>query len=368
MEIFGKIMKVLIVSTHYAEYTVNLANSLADKADVALVLSKANMDAELAGDYHVSKRIKNVLFLGGTGFRCGEVLPSSIALVKLYRLFKPDVVHIQETSSNIIPLVLWLARTKRKVLTIHDYKPHIGQDSRQNLRRKMILFLLRKYSKHYIVHGKTIKEDMLDVYGENEIDVIQHGTVGEDSDVVSWVQGELLFFGRIEKYKGLGVLLDSLKILDKNSVDYHLTIAGKGSDAHNHINTIRNNKKITFLNEYISCDHIQKLMEQANIVVLPYIEATQSGVAAMAINYNRPIVSSDVGCIRDMIVEGKNGELVDKEDPESLAYSIMKILQNPGLTKSYIEGAIEIKNERLNWKVLAEETNRVYETLLADLA
>ena len=82
-------------------------------------------------------------------------------------------------------------------------------------------------------------------------------------------------------------------------------------------------------NRFIRATECDELFRQASIVVLPYIEATQSGVIPLAYSYAKPVVATRVGALAEVVDDGKTGRLVPPADSESLAAAIVELLRDP---------------------------------------
>ena len=166
-----------------------------------------------------------------------------------------------------------------------------------------------------------------------------------------------LFFGRIEEYKGIDVLLDAYQKLE----NYYpqktsLTIAGRG-DIAKYQNKINKFESVYVLNRMILDSEISSLYAGNNIVtVLPYKDATQSGVIPTAQIFNSLIIASDVGAIREQLDDGKLGILIKPNDVEAL-YLAMKMVVSNIYDSEYKDmkdkGYVFVK--KLKWNLLGKK-------------
>ena len=101
----------------------------------------------------------------------------------------------------------------------------------------------------------------------------------------------LLFFGRIDKYKGIYRLLEAYKMQDKCSLN--LVIAGSGKLEELEIEYIKHDSRIVLLNRYINDGEMLALFQNCTAVLLPYIEASQSGIIPIAYKLSKPVAVSD---------------------------------------------------------------------------
>ena len=109
------------------------------------------------------------------------------------------------------------------------------------------------------------------------------------------IERYILFFGRIEKYKGVEYLCEAFQN-NKNLQDYHLVIAGKGQLYFPHTDDPR----VIFINRFIDDSEVKSLFIKASCVVYPYISATQSGVLSLAYKLQTPVLVSDVPYFREV--------------------------------------------------------------------
>ena len=84
--------------------------------------------------------------------------------------------------------------------------------------------------------------------------------------------------------------------------------------------------RIRVEDRYIPNSEVSNYFSAADVTVLPYRHATQSGVAALSFAFNRPVVTTSVGALPEMITEGENGWLVPPDDPKSLASILSRIV------------------------------------------
>lgn len=112
---------------------------------------------------------------------------------------------------------------------------------------------------------------------------------------------KLLFFGRIDSYKGLDILIHNLEILYRENIqNIQLTIAGRGPFWDKCSPLIKTNKLYNLKIRFIDNKEIPDLMCQHHFLVLPYRDATQSGPVMIAVRYNMPIIAPNWGCFSEI--------------------------------------------------------------------
>jgi glycosyltransferase involved in cell wall biosynthesis len=110
---------------------------------------------------------------------------------------------------------------------------------------------------------------------------------------------------------------------------------------------------------------IARLFQEASIVALPYVEASQSAVLAIAQAFGKPVVATAVGGIPEVVEHGETGYLVPPRDSYSLAEAIVTLLQDPGLRQEMGHKALQKAESELSWPHIARKTLRVYDQAIA---
>ena len=164
----------------------------------------------------------------------------------------------------------------------------------------------------------------------------------------------LLFFGLIRDYKGLDLLIEALaeKGLDKRD-DFRLIVAGEFySHPEKYLDLAREKgveSHIIWRTEYVPDSEVKYYFSAAEMMVLPYRSATQSGVTQIAYHFEKPMLITDVGGLGETVPDGVAGYVV-APDARSIAEGISRQLESP---KDFTEGIRETK-KRYSWSVLCE--------------
>ena len=132
----------------------------------------------------------------------------------------------------------------------------------------------------------------------------------------------LLFFGLIREYKGLDLLIEAMKSLGDR---YVLVIAGECygdfSKYRTLIETVPEGR-IAVFNRYISDDEVPAFFSAADLCVLPYRNATQSGITAISTHFDLPVVATPVGALPQSVGESGIGLVTREVSPKSIAEGI----------------------------------------------
>ena len=258
---------------------------------------------------------------------------SFIQEYELFKLIKKgnyDIVHITSFPSFLNPY--YFPFRKRLVLTVHDPLPHFDITYKwENLNRKSTF----KYVRNYILLNKAQNDDFIRYYNlnrkKNHIYDSQLSSYtylrlfpSEDN---TYTSPYILFFGNITPYKGVEYLLNAMKIVHQKHPELNLIVAGGGKY---YFDTSNYNEAsyITILNRFIPDEELASLISRSLFVVVPYVEATQSGVVMSAYAFDKPCIATNVGGLPEMVKKGEYGEIVEPKNSEQLADSIVSLFLN----------------------------------------
>ena len=163
----------------------------------------------------------------------------------------------------------------------------------------------------------------------------------------------LLFFGRILPYKGLDLLLRAFPILEREFPGIELTVVGSG-DMTPYTRAVEQCKNIVIENQWIPEANIGPVFDRADLVVVPYIEASQSAVVVTAFAAGLPIVATPVGGLVEQVQHLETGYVAREPSPEAVADAIRHLLQDPGLYVRCSENALRQAKETLDWNVIGK--------------
>ena len=355
-------MKIMIITlstyggmTHYVS---QLANALSKREDV-VVIAPGGVERK-----NFAKDVKIIELQLGTVikkfFINTLIFTRSLKFLNTIYKEKPDIIHYSDCplwSSLFLPFLIKFPI----VTTIHDINPHPGSRKfDQIIGQRMHI----KFSDCLIVHGVKAKKEL---NTNKKCYVIPHGDysffLNYRNEVINEAENTILFFGRIEDYKGLEYLIRSMPRILNDFPDIKLIIAG-GGDFSKYENMILNDKKYEVHNKFIPDEEVPELFQKTKIVVLPYIEASQSGIIPIAYAFKKPVVVTNVGSIPEVVDDGKTGFIVPPRDEKALAEAIIKLLKDDELRKGMGENAYKKMKEKLSWDKIAEKTVEVYKEIV----
>ncbi len=163
----------------------------------------------------------------------------------------------------------------------------------------------------------------------------------------------LLFFGFVRRYKGLPILLDALAQTDPA---LHLLIAGEfWEDAESYqaqIARLGLTDRVIIHNRYIPNEAVEAYFRAADLLVLPYLSGSQSGVSMLALHHKLPIITTSVGGLAETVQHGQTGLIVPPGDRDALAAALQRFFRED-LGPTLQTGMANVQ-ERLSWDGLVQ--------------
>ncbi len=349
-------------------YTAQLANALAkNKNQVTAIVPKYSYTEEQF-DSNI-----NIILLN-TSQSYFDMFLKTINPVTYLRIFwlineiKPDIIHITwdflwfNLLASILrkkwPLVITEHEPIAKNTEIRFYGKYIHRATRP---------FTRKMSDALIVHSEKMKDFLVEKrVEEDKIYVIPHGAFTyynkwSKEDIKE--QKAILFFGLIEDYKGIEYLIKAEPLITKEKNNAKIIIAGKG-DFSKYEKLIKSKGSFEIINKYIPDAKVAELFQRVSIVVLPYTDASQSGVLTIAYSFKKPVVVTDVGGLPEVVDHGVTGFVVPPRDEIALADAIIKLLNDDELRRKMGDNAYKKVKEELSWNTIAEKTIEVYKEVI----
>ena len=230
----------------------------------------------------------------------------------------PEYIWYMDDSVICSNVGIYLERNIRQLLTLHDAGTH-HPTNHKNLRDALLKIYTNTVNKKFYKlvdrfvlmssESMTTFGRLYPQYKEKAVMVTLGAHLPEAVETkpteVNVENDYLLFFGRIDKYKGIGNLLSAYQKISDRAIP--LIIAGGGQFTEEEKSLIAQCGNLTVANRYISDGEMKWLFHHMTAAVLPYIEATQSGIIPLAYLFGKPVVVSDVAGLTQFVVDGKTG-------------------------------------------------------------
>jgi glycosyltransferase involved in cell wall biosynthesis len=356
-------MQIVLIefSSSLVHYTSQLANALGKLCQITLMLPDDSGDLVDLVDQH---KVKLKLFKKP---RIRQL--SNLDMIRHLRRqtqgMQPDLVHI--TSWNFWGTAgLGFCFPIPMVVTVHDVERHPGENGMWGI-PSAIYPLQWRWAKKIIVHATESRQLLLTKYG-CQADRVHVIPIGAYNFYTQWAVNNqpekpntLLFFGRIWGYKGLQYLIEAEPLISQAVPDVRIIIAGQGESIDKYRRIMVNPDRFEIHDRFIPNNEVATFFQQASLVILPYVEASQSGIAAIAYAFEKPIVATRVGGLPDVVRDGITGLLVPPADARSLAQAIIRLLKDSALRQKMGQNAKQFSEKELSWDKVAEKTLKVYQ-------
>jgi glycosyltransferase involved in cell wall biosynthesis len=304
---------------------------------------------------------------------------------------KATVFHILwnnkfETFDRVPLMLFYKVLRKKTLLTVHNVNTQV-RDARDSWFNRLTLGLQYRLVDHLFVHTDRMKLELMDRYRvpAEKTTVIPFGINNAVPNTeLSSVEARhrlgipekdrtILFFGNIAPYKGIEYLIEAFRLIMIGGERYRLIIAGKPKNSDEYWSRIQgsldrhpNRDRIVKEISFIPDAETEVYFKAADLLVLPYRHIFQSGVLSLSYSFGLPVIASDVGALREDIIEGKTGFVCRPEDAQALAEAIEKYFETDLYFRlsSHRQEIREYACQRYSWDVVGKLTLNVYKELL----
>ncbi|MBP5579343.1 MAG: glycosyltransferase family 4 protein [Ruminococcus sp.] len=264
-------------------------------------------------------------------------------LISAYKIkkMKPDRIIIQWWHPYFSPCyscLSFLLRRIPRIFVCHNVFPH----ERFPMDRFLTKLALKRGSA-YITHSEKEAADLKQITASPVCEAAVHPvynafkikdmTKEQAKQETGIAPGRkmLLFFGFIREYKGLRHIINAMPEILKYDPDIELWVVGEfRCEKEEYLALIKKSgaeDRIRIVDGYIPDSGIEKYFAAADIVVLPYESATQSGIVQIAYGFEKPVVATNVGGLPEVVLDGKTGYIVPPKDPRALAEAVCRFFR-----------------------------------------
>ena len=362
-------MKILMVSGP-VHYVYSLCRALGEAGETVRLLAPSVYD--VVDGYPTPYAVRRP-------FQEGGYLPRLRALLEEAREFRPDVIHFQWTFAPRKDwfMARWLSRLGAPaVFTVHNVLPHEPAFAEQ-----WALGRLYRRFRALCVHAESTREELmrLGIAGDR-VAVIPHGNfnfIRERFGMPGQAEARAalglpagaptaLFFGGMRGYKGLGTLVEAFREVRRRIPAARLMIAGQGfgdeaerlaaalDGGLEHAPPLRD--AVMFRPGFVPDADVPALFAAADVVVLPYVTGTYSGVVHLAYAFEKPVVTTRVGAVGAGVEEDGTGLAVPPGDAAALAEACAALLSDPAARARCAERVRAASREKYDWARIARHT------------
>jgi len=295
-----------------------------------------------------------------------------LSTAKKINRFQPDIIITKYWMTFFAPslggVLKRMKKNTKRISVLDNVIPHEKRffDSRAN---KFFL----KYNDGFIVMSDSVLADLLSIKPDAKYLRVNHPVYNQFGELLAREvaleklnldpsQKYMLFFGFIRDYKGLDLLIEAMKQLPE---DHHLIVAGEVYGSFEKyralISDLGLKDRVHLFNHYISDDEVPVYFSASDACVLPYKNATQSGITSISHHFNLPIIATDVGGLKETITHGETGLIVEKPESRLIAESITDYYSNN--YKAKFSATIEREKAENSWSNFADKLVAFSKTL-----
>ncbi len=361
-------------------YTIRLANALSTfNAVSAICFRKLLPEILFPGRAHVGKEISHLEFLPEIQVFDGMDYNNPITWFRAYRYLKkikPDVVILQWWTSSVSHLHLLLKIMSRMlrsklIIEFHEVIDPLEESILPlSLYSRLTGRLLRRNIEAFITHSESDKKLIAARYGINpgNIHVIPLGVLYQYEIIDKNTARKklslrkdftILSFGLIRNYKGIPYLIKAFEELPEDIIqNSRLLIVGEiwedRKELLDTINSFHLKQRITLIDRYVTDSEISLYFSAADIVVLPYLRASQSGIAHIAMTFGKPVVVSEVGGLKESMGNYSGAFFVPPANSEAIKEQLIKNFRSEKIYSSPAVG----------WDKISEQYRKVMSEII----
>jgi glycosyltransferase involved in cell wall biosynthesis len=353
-------------------YNIRLANSLTSRYDVSVLCFRNLLPKRLfPGHKHVGKDLADVDYEKSIAMFDGMDYNNPLTWYRAFgflRRERPDTIILQWWTSSVAHMHMLIAVMNvfihsRIIIEFHEIVDPLEESILPiRLYSRLMGRLLVRMAGSYITHSESDKKLLIEKYGldAGRIRVVPMGLYDHHRPVertearkALGVDGEdvILSFGLIRPYKGIPYLVRAFGELPAEAArSSRLLLVGEiwedRVSVEDAIASSPYKDRITLVDRYVSDAEVGKYFSAADIVVLPYLRASQSAVAHVAMAFGKPIIVSRVGGLQESMADYKGTYFVPPADPAAIRDAILGIRSSrPGMFEPPRRGWEEIAAE-----------------------
>jgi glycosyltransferase involved in cell wall biosynthesis len=170
----------------------------------------------------------------------------------------------------------------------------------------------------------------------------------------------ILFFGYVRRYKGLHTLLDAMPSI-LNLMKVKLLVVGEFYDdeqKYRHQITANNlQNEVVVHSDYVPNEEVGLYFSAADVVVLPYVSATQSGIVQIAYQFDKPVIATDVGGLAEVVLDNRTGFIVKPEAPQEVADAVVRFYK--GNREEEFVNNVREEKKKYSWENLIQAIEKL---------
>jgi len=366
--------KIVWITEHFVDVDLPIIKELSTSFNIKWFISHRKLSEQFTQKEIEEINIPNVdtrIFVNNHRYRNIMTIVHYYKLLKKVKQENPDIIYLDIVGLPFFHLVAFFFLQKKKVVcAAHDVIEHVGSKYGiiDRLHKKFMLRIYPYYHIFSVDQAKIFQQKYPNIfffiarlalkdYGIPDINITKQ------KDKITF-----LFFGTIRKNKGLPLFIDAVNNLNKKYPNrIHVIIAGL-CQRNNWCEYEKLMEDPSIFETHISLipnSMIPNLFQQSHYVVLPYLDVTQSGVLAVAYQYEIPAIASDFPEFRNDIQEGETGYLCTPNDSLALTKKMEEVIQRHDLNYTQMTNNLsKYIQENISAKSIATKYKTFFDSII----
>lgn len=290
---------------------------------------------------------------------------------------EPDIVHFQwlpfmevcSLEKPIIKMIRLLSPRTKMVLTIHNIYPHDYSEEKKDSYKNRFINIKGLFDL-FVVHTNKSKDEVVSHFNIDEelVRVVHHGVFTPDLRKFERTINDdflkVISYGHQDPYKGTDLIIDAIsKLPEKLKNKVHLSLEGRTQPGYyEQLIKKGENLNITWKPYFIDDDTLYQDIVNSDVIIVPYRAITQSGVLLLALNFDKPIICSDLPAFQETLVDYPKELFFETDNADSLRTVFEKLLDE-SIDKVKAINTIKKLRKEYSWEEAAKKTINAYNSI-----
>jgi len=290
-----------------------------------------------------------------------------------------DVIHSNNFSPALAGSLISYFTKKPHITTIHDifstydkdfWKKWTSQANVSQTNARLVPFFEKLMMKFRFdcIHtvSDATKKDIQKIGTKKPIHVIPNCIQDEEQIITEQKKNQFVYLGRLVFYKNVEIIIQAFNIVTKEFPDANLVIAGDGphkSSLQELVKKLDINNSITFAG-YVTPEQKKKLLCESNALLFPSVIEGFGLVMLESWQQNRPVITSDIPPMSDIIQHEKTGLVIDPHDGKKWAEKIIQLIKNPNISDEMGRNGNQVLKTKYNEELFYERLIKMYNDTL----
>lgn len=346
-------------------FSYHMAAGLATDSSIALYLSfstYADNHPAMSALVPRANQFEIRTYRSSLGFLLGlpRLVQRSVAFRRWIR--QNNITHVYSPMFSLwqsLALPIWLPRSATYVSSVHDAEEHPGDE---HALKRLCYRMEASHATVVATYSSDVEKLVLNRRRPPVTVRVPHGVAAKTQEPRTRSVGEpitALFFGRILEYKGIDLFVDAVIQLREEGLPIQGQVWGESSTPE-HLQALiaQSGDAIEWTTRWIAEEEVDGIFREADVVVLPYTEASQSGVLAQAAGYGVPAVVTPVGGLSEQATEYGNAIVVNSVSSNSVAAGIRDLYSDRTAYERLSSTGLRSAETQSSWSSVAHELTR----------